>query len=116
MAESLQQEVDHRRHRGLARGAGHADGPAAERPGPVGHDQREEAENASTKIADELTKVKEKLGPSESAIKGALIAAIDGKWNPEEKLIAKSHVTHEDTDEVHALLNEFRARVEGGPA
>ena len=33
---------------------------------------------------------------SHAAIKGALIAAIKGKWNSEEKLIAKSHVTHDD--------------------
>ncbi|MGI9222513.1 MAG: EAL domain-containing protein [Woeseiaceae bacterium] len=44
---------------------------------------------------------------SHAAIKGALIAAIDGKWNSDEKLRAKSHVTHDDTDEVHLEFTKF---------
>ena len=44
---------------------------------------------------------------SQAAIKGALIAAINGKWQAGEKLIAKSHVTNEDTDEVHLEFTKF---------
>ena len=44
---------------------------------------------------------------SQAAIKGALIAAIQGKWAPDEKLIAKSHVTSEDTNEVHLEFRKF---------
>ena len=44
---------------------------------------------------------------SQAAIKGALIAAIDGKWQAGEKLIAKSHVTHDETDEVHLEFMKF---------
>ncbi len=44
---------------------------------------------------------------SQAAIKGALIAAIDGKWQAGEKLIAKSHVTNDETDEVHLEFTKF---------
>ncbi len=44
---------------------------------------------------------------SHAAIKGALIAAIQGKWNPDEKLIAKSQVSNDDSDEVHLEFNSF---------
>ncbi|MGI9270678.1 MAG: EAL domain-containing protein [Woeseiaceae bacterium] len=44
---------------------------------------------------------------SQAAIKGALIAAIEGKWQADEKLIAKSHVTNEDTDEVNLEFTKF---------
>lgn len=44
---------------------------------------------------------------SQAAIKGALIAAIAGKWAADEKLIAKSHVTSEDTNEVHLEFRKF---------
>ena len=44
---------------------------------------------------------------SQAAIKGALIAAIEGKWQADEKLIAKSHVTNDDTDEVHLEFMKF---------
>ncbi|MGI9201029.1 MAG: EAL domain-containing protein [Woeseiaceae bacterium] len=44
---------------------------------------------------------------SQAAIKGALIAAIDGKWQAGEKLIAKSHVTRDDNDEVHLDFTKF---------
>ena len=44
---------------------------------------------------------------SQAAIKGALIAAIEGKWQANEKLIAKSHVINEDTDEVHLEFTKF---------
>ena len=50
---------------------------------------------------------------SHAAIKGALVAAIAGKWATDEKLIAKSHVTAEESNEVHL---EFRKFVfENGP-
>ena len=50
---------------------------------------------------------------SHAAIRGALNAAIDGKWAADEKLIAKSQVTNGDTDEVHL---EFRKYMfEDGP-
>jgi len=44
---------------------------------------------------------------SQAAIKGALVAAIAGKWAAGEKLIAKSHVTSEDTNEVHLQFRKF---------
>ena len=44
---------------------------------------------------------------SQAAIKGALIAAIAGKWAIDEKLIAKSHVAHEDNNEVHLEFRKF---------
>ena len=44
---------------------------------------------------------------SQAAIKGALIAAIEGKWQADEKLIARSHVTNDDTDEVHLEFMKF---------
>jgi diguanylate cyclase (GGDEF)-like protein len=44
---------------------------------------------------------------SQAAIKGALIAAIQGKWAVDEKLIARSHVTSEDTNEVHLEFRKF---------
>ena len=44
---------------------------------------------------------------SQAAIKGALVAAIAGKWAADEKLIAKSHVTSEDTNEVHLEFRKF---------
>ncbi len=44
---------------------------------------------------------------SQAAIKGALIAAIDGKWQAGEKLIAKSNVMTDDTDEVHLEFTKF---------
>ena len=44
---------------------------------------------------------------SHAAIRGALIAATQGKWAANEKLIAKSHVTCGDTDEVHLEFRKF---------
>ena len=44
---------------------------------------------------------------SQAAIKGALVAAIAGKWAVGEKLIAKSHVTAEDSNEVHLRFRKF---------
>jgi len=44
---------------------------------------------------------------SQAAIKGALVAAIAGKWAADEKLIAKSHVTSDDTNEVHLEFRKF---------
>ena len=44
---------------------------------------------------------------SQAAIKGALIAAIEGKWHADEKLIAKSHIVNEDTNEVHLEFTKF---------
>ncbi len=44
---------------------------------------------------------------SQAAIKGALIAAINGKWQAGEKLIARSQVTNEDSDEVHLEFTKF---------
>jgi diguanylate cyclase (GGDEF)-like protein len=44
---------------------------------------------------------------SQAAIKGALVAAIAGKWAVDEKLIAKSHVMREDTNEVHLEFRKF---------
>ncbi len=44
---------------------------------------------------------------SQAAIKGALIAAIAGKWAVDEKLIAKSHITSDDSNEVHLEFRKF---------
>ena len=44
---------------------------------------------------------------SQAAIKGALIAAIAGKWAVDEKLIAKSHITKDDSNEVHLEFRKF---------
>ncbi|MDH3614336.1 MAG: GGDEF domain-containing protein [Gammaproteobacteria bacterium] len=44
---------------------------------------------------------------SQAAIKGALIAAIEGKWAANEKLIARSHITSDDTNEVHLEFRKF---------
>lgn len=44
---------------------------------------------------------------SQAAIKGALVAAIAGKWAADEKLIAKSHVTAEETNEIHLEFRKF---------
>ena len=44
---------------------------------------------------------------SQAAIKGALIAAIQGKWAADEKLVAQSHITSEDTNEVHLEFRRF---------
>jgi len=44
---------------------------------------------------------------SQAAIKGALVAAIAGKWAVDEKLVAKSHVTSEDSNEVHLEFRKF---------
>ena len=44
---------------------------------------------------------------SQAAIKGALIAAIQGKWAADEKLIAKSPVTSEETNEVHLEFRKY---------
>ncbi|MDH3416196.1 MAG: diguanylate cyclase [Gammaproteobacteria bacterium] len=44
---------------------------------------------------------------SQAAIKGALVAAIAGKWAAGEKLIAKSHITSDDSNEVHLEFRKF---------
>ena len=44
---------------------------------------------------------------SQAAIKGALVAAIAGKWAVDEKLIVKSHVTSDDSSEVHLEFRKF---------
>ena len=44
---------------------------------------------------------------SQAAIKGALVAAIAGKWAAGEKLIAKSHVTADDSNEVQLRFRKF---------
>jgi len=44
---------------------------------------------------------------SQAAIKGALVAAIAGKWAVAEKLVAKSHVTAEEGNEVHLEFRKF---------
>jgi diguanylate cyclase (GGDEF)-like protein len=44
---------------------------------------------------------------SHAAIKGALVAAIAGKWAANEKLIAKSPVTSDDTNEVHLEFTKY---------
>jgi len=44
---------------------------------------------------------------SQAAIKGALVAAIAGKWNQDEKLVAKSPVTGDDAGEVHLEFTKY---------
>jgi diguanylate cyclase (GGDEF)-like protein len=44
---------------------------------------------------------------SQAAIKGALIAAIGGKWHTDEVLIARSNVSNDDTDKVHLEFTKF---------
>ncbi len=44
---------------------------------------------------------------SQAAIKGALVAAIAGKWAAEEKLQAKSHISNEDSNEVQLEFRKF---------
>ena len=44
---------------------------------------------------------------SQAAIKGALIAAIAGKWAVDEKLIARSQVISDDTNEMHLEFRKF---------
>ena len=44
---------------------------------------------------------------SHAAIKGALVAAIAGKWNTEERLIARSQVTTEDDSEVRLQFRKY---------
>ncbi len=50
---------------------------------------------------------------SQAAIKGALIAAIAGKWAACEKLIGKSHMTSAESNEVHLEFRKFA--FENGP-
>lgn len=50
---------------------------------------------------------------SQAAIKGALVAAIAGKWASDEKLIAKSPITSDDVTEVHLGFQKFA--FENGP-
>ncbi|MEM7431281.1 MAG: EAL domain-containing protein [Pseudomonadota bacterium] len=44
---------------------------------------------------------------SHAAIKGALVAAVAGKWQADEKLITKSNVVNDDTDEMHLEFTRF---------
>jgi diguanylate cyclase (GGDEF)-like protein len=44
---------------------------------------------------------------SHAAIKGALVAAIAGKWAKDEKLIAKSPVTSDELSEVHLEFTKY---------
>ncbi len=44
---------------------------------------------------------------SHAAIKGALVAAIAGKWADDEKLVAKSPMTSDDSGEVHLEFRKF---------
>ena len=44
---------------------------------------------------------------SQAALKGALIATIEGKWQKNEKLIVKSRVDLGDSDEVHLEFRRF---------
>jgi diguanylate cyclase (GGDEF)-like protein len=44
---------------------------------------------------------------SHAAIKGALIAAIRGKWEADERLVAKSHITHSGNDQLHMEFQKF---------
>jgi len=44
---------------------------------------------------------------SQAAIKGALVAAIAGKWASDEKLIARSPITSDDINEVHLEFRKF---------
>jgi diguanylate cyclase (GGDEF)-like protein len=50
---------------------------------------------------------------SQAAIKGALVAAIAGKWASDEKLIAKSPITSDDIGEIHLEFRKFA--FENGP-
>jgi len=44
---------------------------------------------------------------SQAAIKGALVAAIAGKWAAAEKLVARSHVATEEGNDVHLEFRKF---------
>ncbi|MDH4125883.1 MAG: EAL domain-containing protein [Gammaproteobacteria bacterium] len=44
---------------------------------------------------------------SHAAIKGALIAAIEGKWQNDEVLVARSQISNDDSDIVHLELTKF---------
>ena len=44
---------------------------------------------------------------SHAAIKGALIAAIKGKWQSDETLVARSHISTAESDEVHLEFTKF---------
>lgn len=44
---------------------------------------------------------------SHAAIKGALVAATEGRWNASEVLIARSQISNDDTDEVHLEFTKF---------
>jgi diguanylate cyclase (GGDEF)-like protein len=44
---------------------------------------------------------------SQAAIKGALVAAIAGKWASDQQIIAKSPVTSDDVNEVHLEFRKF---------
>ena len=44
---------------------------------------------------------------SQAALKGALIATIEGKWPSGDKLIVKSHLDSEDDDEIHLEFRKF---------
>jgi len=46
-------------------------------------------------------------GDSRAAIKGALIAAVGGKWQNDEKLVARSQISVGDSDEVHLEFTKF---------
>ena len=50
---------------------------------------------------------------SHAAIKGALVAAIAGKWADKEKLVARSHITAEEMSELH--LEFTRYAFDNGP-
>lgn len=47
------------------------------------------------------------VSESHAAIKGALVAAIAGKWAPDEKLVARSPMTSDDSDEVNLEFKKF---------
>lgn len=44
---------------------------------------------------------------SQAALKGALIAAIEGKWPSGDKLIVRSHLASDDGDEIHLEFRKF---------
>lgn len=44
---------------------------------------------------------------SHAAIKGALVAAIAGKWSTNEVLVARSQISTDDTDKVHLEFTKF---------
>ncbi len=44
---------------------------------------------------------------SQAALRGALIATIEGKWQAGEKLVVKSHVDTSDNNEVHLEFRKF---------